>query len=110
MNKKESPHAAGQRSHIRIVGKPDFDRKRFPSPTAYFDSLGLQLLGHGPWRSAACPFHDDKRPSLRVQIEAGAFRCMACGARGRDVLAFERLRTGKSFVEAAIDLGAWGQP
>jgi len=26
------------------------------------------------------------------------------------VLAFERLRTGKSFVEAAIDLGVWGQP
>jgi hypothetical protein len=42
-----------------------------------------------------------------VNVETGGFRCMACNARGGDVLAFERLRTGKGFAEAARDLGAW---
>ena len=88
----------------------NFDRSRLPSPPAYFDSIGLKLTGKGAWRSALCPFHDDTRASLRVQYALGAFRCMACNAHGGDVLAFERLRTGKNFVDAARDLGAWGPP
>ena len=84
-----------------------FIREWLPSAPVYFDNIGLKLSGRGAWRSAVCLFHDDKQPSLRVKIDTGAFRCMACGARGGDVLEFERLRTGKSFVDAARDLGAW---
>ena len=84
-----------------------FDRARLPNALSYFESIGLKLTGRGVWRDAVCPFHDDSRPSLRVRLESGAFRCMACGAHGGDVLAFHRLRTGKGFVEAARDLGAW---
>lgn len=87
--------------------RPHFDKSRLPSPPSYFDSIGLKLQGRGAWRSALCPFHDDRRASLRVQYALGAFRCMACGAHGGDVLAFERLRTGKTFADAARDLGAW---
>jgi len=87
-----------------------FDKSRLPSPPAYFDSIGLKLTGKGAWRSALCPFHDDTHASLRVQYALGAFRCMACNAHGGDVLAFERLRTGKNFIDAARDLGAWGRP
>lgn len=84
-----------------------FDRARLPEPAAYFDSIGLRLGGAGRWRSALCPFHEDKTPSLRVQIEVGAFKCMSCGAKGGDVLAFEQQRTGLKFREAAQSLGAW---
>ncbi len=84
-----------------------FQRERLPSPAAYFDGIGLKLDGRGAWRSALCPFHADSSPSLRVRIESGAFRCMACGAHGGDVLAFHRLRTGKGFIEAARELDAW---
>ena len=31
-----------------------------------------------------CPFHDDKNPSLSVNLETGAFNCHACGAKGKD--------------------------
>ena len=86
-----------------------FHRERLPSAPVYFDSIGLALQGRGVWRSTLCPFHTDTRPSLRVNVETGAFRCMACNAHGGDVLAFERLRTGKAFAEAARDLGAWRQ-
>jgi len=83
------------------------DKSRLPSPPDYFECIGLRLIGKGAWRSALCPFHDDRQPSLRVQFAQGAFRCMACGAHGGDVLAFHRLRTGLGFVSAARDLGAW---
>ena len=84
-----------------------FDRSRLPQPEDYFHGVGVALSGKGAWRDALCPFHEDHSPSLRVRVATGAFRCMACGARGGDVLAFHRLRHGLGFVEAAKALGAW---
>ncbi len=85
-----------------------FARGHLPDPVAYYvEREGARLLGRGHWRSALCPFHDDTRPSLRVNVESGAYRCMACGAKGPDVLSFHRQRHGLSFVQAARDLHAW---
>jgi hypothetical protein len=84
-----------------------FRRDRLPSPVEYYASHGVQLSKGGAWRSALCPFHGDTHPSLRVHIESGAFRCMACGAHGSDVLAFHRQRHGLGFKEAAKALSAW---
>jgi DNA primase len=86
-----------------------FDRSRLPEPASYFESAGLKIMGRGPWRSARCCFHEDSRPSLRINLETGSYRCMACGAKGGDVLAFHRARHGLSFAQAARDLGAWAQ-
>lgn len=84
-----------------------FSRERLPDAIGYYCTRErLRLIGRGHWRSAVCPFHDDDRPSLRVNVETGAFRCMACGAKGGDVLSFHRQRHGLSFVQAARDLGA----
>jgi DNA primase len=85
-----------------------FQRAALPNALGYYvERATLHLLGRGLWRSALCPFHDDARSSLRVNIETGAYRCMACGAKGGDVLAFHRARHGLSFAQAARDLGAW---
>ena len=84
-----------------------FDREALPLATKFYPAQGVALRGHGAWRDALCPFHDDHKPSLRVRVENGAFCCMSCGARGGDVLAFLRLRDGLGFVEAAKRLGAW---
>jgi hypothetical protein len=84
-----------------------FVRERLPNPAKYFESEGIALRGCGTWRDAVCPFHDDTTPSLRVHAETGAYRCMACGARGGDVLSFHRRRHGLGFVAAAEALGAW---
>jgi hypothetical protein len=89
------------------VARLRFDRRSLPDPVAYFECEGLRLVGRGHWRSALCPFHDDSHPSLRVNVKTGAFRCMACGAKGGDVLAYHRARHGLSFKQAAVDLGAW---
>jgi DNA primase len=84
-----------------------FKRELLPNAIDYFDGIGNPLKGSGTWRSALCPFHNDHRPSLRVLVERGAYCCMACGAKGGDLLSFHMERTGKGFIEAARDLGAW---
>jgi len=84
-----------------------FDRRLLPTPAAYYADEGVKLFGLGTWRDAICPFHQDTSPSLRVRIETGAFRCMACGARGGDVLAFHMQRHDLRFIDAAKSLGAW---
>lgn len=89
-------------------GTGEFRRELLPEPLAYFEAEGIQLSGRGAWRDAVCPFHDDNRPSLRVNAETGAFKCMACGASGGNVLSFHRRRHIMGFVEAAQALGAWG--
>ncbi len=98
-------HANPTRGRIRPAFA--FKRDRLPEPAEYYPWQGLKLTGGGAWKSAVCPFHNDTKPSLRVRIETGAFRCMVCGARGGDVLAFHMLRHRLGFIEAARALGAW---
>jgi DNA primase len=85
----------------------NFSSSLLPRPADYYAGEGIKLLGRGAWRDALCPFHPDTNPSLRVRIETGAFRCMACGARGGDVLAFHMQRYELRFIDAAKALGAW---
>lgn len=84
-----------------------FNREHLPNPAKYYREQGLKLVGGGEWKSAICPFHKDTKPSLRVRLDGGAFRCMACGAHGGDVLSYHMQRHGLGFVEAAQSLGAW---
>jgi DNA primase len=90
-----------------MKARGELDRAALPVPTKFYPAHGIELRGRGAWRDALCPFHEDTKPSLRVRVETGAFRCMTCGARGGDVLAFLRVRYGLGFVEAARRLGAW---
>ena len=52
---------------------------------------------------AICPFHDDKNPSLSVNIKKQYFHCFGCGASG-DVFKFLELITKKTFKEVLHDL------
>ncbi len=83
-----------------------FDRNRLPDAEAYFTGELGALHGRGTWRDAVCCFHQDTRPSLRVNTQTGAYRCMVCGAHGGDVLAFQMQRYGQPFPAAAKALGA----
>lgn len=89
----------------KYAGK--FSRKHLPSSITYYETQNIKLKGCGAWRDAVCPFHRDTKPSLRVSVEKGAYRCMVCGAHGGDVLAFHMHKHGLNFVEACKELGAW---
>lgn len=84
-----------------------FVRSLLPSSIIYYQSQDIILKGTGAWRDAICPFHPDTKPSLRINVERGAYRCMVCGAHGGDVLAFHMHKQGLNFVEACKQLGAW---
>ena len=89
----------------KYAGK--FSRKDLPNSTTYYETQNIKLKGSGAWRDALCPFHPDTKPSLRINVEKGAYRCMVCGAHGGDVLAFHRHKYGLNFIEACKQLGAW---
>ena len=44
---------------------------------------------------------------MRVNVQTGAWCCMACNAHGGDVLAFHMAHEGMTFVQAAQALGCW---
>lgn len=94
-----------QRGRVRNTSR--LRRDLLPNPGEYWREQGLKLIGGGEWKSAICPFHPDTKPSLRVRLDTGGFRCMVCGAKGGDVLAYHALRHGLRFIEAAKSLGAW---
>lgn len=84
-----------------------FDRERLPEPLGYYESQGLTFRERkGRWRTTRCDFHQGS-DSLRVNVQTGAWVCMACGVHGGDVLAYEMQLTGADFVSAAKALGCW---
>lgn len=102
--RRSTPPAKSRAALLAL--RPHFDRDRLPDPETYFTAELGALQGHGTWRDAVCPFHQDTRPSLRVNTQTGAFRCMVCGASGGDVLAFQMQRYKQPFPAAAKALGA----
>lgn len=93
----------------RHTGRKPIDRRSLPSPRQYLTERGLlKRHPHAGWTSIRCPVHKEgaeKTPSLRVNLIDGHFRCMACGARGGDIVALHRLITGRGFLDAVSDLG-----
>ena len=85
-----------------------FDRTLLPDPVSYFENQGLTLKGprSAKWKTTACNFHGGS-DSMRVNVATGAWVCMACNAKGGDVLAYHMAANCLDFVSAANGLGAW---
>ncbi len=83
-----------------------FERDRLPDPQSYFESEGLKLGRGKKWVTTACTFHQGS-DSMRINLHSGAWVCMACNAKGGDVLAYHMAAHGLEFINAAKDLGAW---
>ena len=83
-----------------------FDRIRLPDTLTYFESEGLKLTGPGKWKTTRCIFHDGS-DSMRINTATGGWCCMACDAKGGDVLAYHMQAHGLEFVDACKALGCW---
>lgn len=84
----------------------EFVRDHLPDPVTYFEAEGLTLEGRGPWRTTECRFHGGS-DSMRINTVSGSWVCMACNAKGGDVLAHCMAEHGLDFISAAKALGAW---
>ncbi len=78
----------------------------FPEPRVYYQQEFPNLKQvNKDWVSVNCCFHEDKTPSLRLNVVTGAFRCFSCGARGGNIIAFQCQHYHQSFREAVEALG-----
>ncbi len=98
---------AYEKLYGRAKRKSRYRRDRLPEPLDYYRRHLHRLCIGGDWASTHCPSHDDRNPSLGVNLIHGGFICHACGASGRDVLDFHMRLNGMDFITAAKDLGAW---
>ncbi len=85
-----------------------FYRKLLPEPLDFYARHLQTLKRNGKWAKAICSFHEDHNPSMSINVETGAYRCFACGARGGGVVDFYMQLHDVDFKTAAKALGAWG--
>lgn len=52
---------------------------------------------------ALCPFHEDTRPSLSINLKTGAFSCFGCNSKG-DVFTFYMKKHNADFKTALMEL------
>ncbi len=82
----------------------DFDEvKRAVDVAAVIEAHGVALKKEGKDYVGLCPFHDDKKPSLRVTPGKGLWRCMSCEAAG-NAIQFVARKENISDKEAALKL------
>lgn len=64
------------------------------------DDLGVhERLGYGDYVQVACPFHEDRTPSLAVY--ESRFKCFGCDARG-DIADYLQMRYGYTTISAVL--------
>ena len=64
----------------------------------------VNLTKKGKYFVGRCPFHNEKTPSFKVDLNKGTYRCFGCGKYG-DIISFLQERDGLTFVEAIKELG-----
>lgn len=65
----------------------------------YFRSRGVEFTKSGSQFMGLCPFHDDRNPSLSLNIEKQLFNCFGCGKSGSvidAVVYYENVTTGEA--------------
>ena len=53
----------------------------------------LKAEGTGVERSVLCPFHNERKPSCKIELERKIFQCFGCGTKG-NILEFVALMEG----------------
>jgi len=70
---------------------------------SYLAKLDRPVVKSGSGHAARCPFHDDKSPSMSVNLERQVWYCHACGFGG-SVIDMEMRRTGTGIKDAMRNL------
>src|SRR6056297_4094958 len=66
----------------------------------YFDQHKRQA--NDEWK-VRCPFHEDKTPSMSINMSTGMFNCFGCGKKG-SAFDFYMAKHGVSFPEAVAQM------
>lgn len=66
------------------------------------ENAGARPAGRGKWK-CCCPFHDDREPSLDIDVDKGVWFCHPCQLGG-DAFTYVELRYGLDFAGAVRHL------
>src|SRR3954452_24620109 len=70
----------------------------FVKANASFEAVlahyNLTATGSGKDRAVLCPFHEERKPSCKIELERKIFHCFGCGTKG-NVLEFVARIEGK---------------
>ena len=61
----------------------------------------LKLLGNGSQRSLLCPFHRERKPSCKIDLERNIWHCFGCEAKGNVLEFVARLEGDKEDLRSA---------
>ncbi len=80
---------------------------KIPDPKEYYLKYFPNLKLATEWVKVVCPFHDDKTPSLSINLKHGGYICRGeCKTKG-NLIKFHMRRHNLGFVEACKSLGVW---
>ncbi|MBI5427672.1 MAG: hypothetical protein HZA02_05245 [Nitrospinae bacterium] len=82
-------------------------RQNLPSPEKFYRRQFPGLKARHGWALVRCVFHDDKNPSLSINLVEGHFRCFSCGAKGGGIIDFRMMQTGLPFRDVIRELEGW---
>ena len=117
--KKNAPHGCGNnrvegrykcntqlKSSISKFSGQNFidDRACLPTPSSYYSNQFPGISTDRTMAKVLCPFHDDHHPSLSINIEAGWYRCHACGAKGGGITKFHMTRYSLTYKQTIKEL------
>jgi len=71
-----------------------------PDIVSAIERRGIPLKRKGRYLWGQCPFHADKTPSFKVDVDKQTYKCFGCG-EGGDVISFVMKMDGVDFKEAA---------
>lgn len=95
---------------------PELQKKVITVPQPYIDfayvkqhasferviaGYNLRLFGTGAQRSLLCPFHRERTPSCKIDLERNIWHCFGCGAKGNILEFVARLEGDEDDLRAA---------
>jgi DNA primase len=84
--------------------KSPLDDLNLISSAEYYSSQFPGIETNGKFAKVLCPFHDDTRPSLSINLEDGWYRCFSCGAKGGGIVKFHMAKFGLNFKQTIKEL------
>lgn len=102
---KPAPAAPAWRLKLdSLAGRParvPVEQAREVDPLAVLQRLGMRykLERSGRKAKAPCPFHDDRHPSMEVDVSKGLWYCFPCG-KGGDMVELVRRAKHLDFADA----------
>ena len=87
----------------------NFDRLRLPSPASYYSMQFPGININRKFVKVLCPFHEDTRPSLSIDMEEGWYKCHACGEGGGGITKFHMTRYSLTYKQTIKELEAFSE-